>query len=127
MQITQVNIYTRQKKPELASLELEKALLPSVNKVQILLLKLVDSEMAAGAIAKAEHIAKVSQDMVQLFDLWDGSGYPALLSVATEQKDKEKALPLLNGMLSAALKPWNYGESALYHRIPGAATYTQCV
>lgn len=119
----QVNIYLKQNKPELATQELEKALLLAINKVQLLLTKLVDSEMAAREIEKAEHIAKVSQDMVKLFDLWEGSGYPAPLSVAMEQKDPERVLRLLNGMLSAALNPWYYCNSPLYHRIPGEAKY----
>lgn len=56
----QVKIYMKQGKPEKAAQELEKALLLSVNKTQMLLINLIDPELAAGETEKAEHIAKVA-------------------------------------------------------------------
>lgn len=120
----QVNIYMKQGKTEQAAEVLERALLSAVNKVQVLLLKLADAEWATGEREKAEYIAKVSQDMVGLFGLWEGSAYAASMSLATEEKDKEKLLPLLHGMLNAALKPWDMAASPLYHRIAGDAQET---
>lgn len=115
----QVSIYMKEGKPEQAAGELERALLMAVNKVQVLLLKLADAEWAAGEREKAEYIAKVNRDMVELFDLWECSAYTASVSLAMEEKAKEKILPLLHGMLNAALKPWDMAASPLYHRIAG--------
>lgn len=117
--VLQVNIHMKQGKPELAAKALERALLSAATKVQVLLLKLADAEWAAGEKGKAEYIAKVSRDMVELFDLWECSAYTAAMSLAMEEKDKEKMLPLLHGMLNAALKPWDMAASPLYHRIAG--------
>lgn len=115
----QVSIYMKQDKPEQAARELERAMLTAANKVQVLLLKLADAEYAAGEKEKAAYIAKVNQDLVGLLDLWECSAYTALISLAMEEKDKEKTLPLLSGMLNAALKPWDMSASPLYHRMAG--------
>lgn len=61
--------------------------------------------------------------MAKLFDLWECSGYIAPVSIATELKDKERTIPLLQNMMETAMTPWNYAESALYHRIPGGYKY----
>lgn len=117
--LLQVKIYMNQDRAADAAKELEQALLTAINKVQMLLLKLADAELAAGETEKAKHIAKVNQDMVKLFDLWECSAYTAALSLAMEFKDKEQILPLLQGILRTALKPWDMGASCLYHRIAG--------
>lgn len=115
----QVAVYMHGKEPERAARELEHALLSAVNKVQIRLLQLMGAELAAGEREKAEYIAKAAQDMVSLFDLWACTAYNTPLELAAKEQDKEKALPLLQGMLSAAQRPWDMASSPLYHRIAG--------
>lgn len=115
----QVKIYMKQDRASDAAKALEQALLSGINKVQIYLLKLADAELAADEPEKAKHIAKVNQDMVKLFDLWECSAYTSALSLAMEFKDKEEIIPLLQGILHTALTPWDMGASCLYHRIAG--------
>lgn len=67
----QVSIYLKQDKAELAALELEKALCRETARVQLLLTKLVDAELAAGEMKIAETIAKKSKAMVDLLDMWE--------------------------------------------------------
>lgn len=117
--LLQVKLYMKQDRAADAAKELEQALLAGINKVQMLLLKLADAELAAGDSEKAKHIAQVNQDMVKLFDLWECSAYTAAISMAMEFKDKEQILPLLQGILRTALEPWDMGASCLYHRIAG--------
>ena len=115
----QVKIYMKQNRACDAAKELETAMLTGINKVQMYLLKLADAELAAGAPDKAKHIARVHQDMVRLFELWECSAYTAALSLAMEFKDKEQILPLLQGILRTAHKPWDLSATCLYHRIAG--------
>lgn len=113
----QVKVYMNQGRAAYAAKELEKALLTAINKAQILLYNLADAELAAGEPEKAKNIAKVNQDMVKAFDLWECSAYIPALSLAMELKDKEQILPLLQGILQSIQVPWNMGASCLYHRI----------
>lgn len=117
--LLQVKIHMSQDRSADAAKELEQALLTAINKVQMLLLKLADAESAAGEPEKAKHIAKVNQDMVKLFDLWECSAYASALSLAMEFKDKEQIIPLLQEILRTAVQPWDMGASSLYHRIAG--------
>ena len=115
----QVKIYMKQDRAADAAKELEQALLTGINKVQMYLLKLADAELAAGEPDKAKHIARVHQDMVKLFELWECSAFAAALSLAMEFKDKEQILPLLQGILRTAQEPWDMSATCLYHRIAG--------
>ena len=98
---------------------MEQALPTGINKVQMYLLKLADAELAAGEPDKAKHIARVHQDLVRHFELWECSAYAAALSLAMEFKDKEQILPLLQGIPRTAQKPWDMSATCLYHRIAG--------
>lgn len=115
----QVKIYMKQDRACDAAKELEQALLTGINKVQMYLLKLADAELAAGEPDKAKHIARVHQDMVRLFELWECSAYAAALSLAMEFKDKEQILSLLQGILRTTQVPWDMRVTCLYHRIAG--------
>ena len=55
----QVSIYMQQQKAELAALELEKALFKEITRVQMLLTKLIDAELASGNTESACKIARL--------------------------------------------------------------------
>ena len=112
-----VSLYLKQNKADLAALELEKELLRSVTRVQLILTKLVDAELAAGETASAAQIAEKVQKLADLFDLWQYSGYTALYQVVSHERNAEKALPLLEQMLEALTLPWQPTESVLYRRM----------
>ena len=113
----QVIIYQEQGKAEKASRALQNALLMALNKVQILLCKMVDAELAAGEIEIAEKIADRASQMPELFDLWDHNSFVAPLQIAVAKQDADKCICLLRKMLAAMLIPWDMGSSPLFHRI----------
>lgn len=115
----QVKIYMNQERAADAAKELEQALLTTVNRAQMILLKLAEAELTAGEPEKARYISKVNQDLVKLFDLWECSAYTSALSLAMEFKDKEEILPILQNLLRTSTEPWDMGASCLYHRIAG--------
>lgn len=115
--ILQVNIYLHQGKADKAAKELQNALLASVNKVQLLLHKMVDAELAAGEIQTAKTISEKASRMAELFDLWNYNSFVAPLQVAGEEKNADECIRLLQKMLPAMLTPWDMGKSPLYCRI----------
>ena len=88
----QVSIYMQQQKAELAALELEKALFKGITRVQMLLTKLIDAELASGNTESACKIAEKSSSMVDVFDMWEQ-------------------------MLEALTTHWSLTDSVLYHRM----------
>lgn len=113
----QVSIYLKQSKAELAALELEKALFREISKVQLILSKLVDAELNAGQTDVAEKIAEKSKTMVDLFDMWKYNGYAASYQIASQKKDADIMIPLLEQMFEALAVPWELSKSVLYHRM----------
>ena len=116
-QMLQVSIYLKRGEAEQAALELEKMLFQEASKVQMLLTRLAEAELAAGEKAVAEEIAEKSKDTVALLDLWEGNKYIAPYQIVAQEKDADAMLSLLEKMLKSLKKPWGFTESALYHRM----------
>lgn len=113
----QVSIHLKQNKTDLAALELEKALYFAANRVQLLLTKLVDAELLAGKKEIAETIANRSLNIVELLDMWKYTGYVAEYQIASNEKNAEKTLSLLDRMLEALTSTWDLKDSPLFHRM----------
>ncbi len=113
----QVLIYQHQGKAEKAAKDLQNALLMAINKVQLLLYKMVDAELAAGETQAAKSISKKSSQMTELFDLWRYNAFVAPLQVAGAERNADECIRLLQKMLSAMLAPWDMSKSPLYCRI----------
>lgn len=113
----QVIIYQHQGKAEKAAKDLQNALLMAVNKVQVLLSKMVDAELASGEIETAKSIAKKASQMTELFDLWECHSFLTPLQVAVTEKNTDECICLLRKMLATMLVPWNMSSSPLYHRM----------
>lgn len=113
----QVLIYQHQGMAEKAAKELQNALLPALNKVQMLLYKMVDAELAAGEIRTAKKIADKADRMPELFDLWEYNSFVASLQIATAEENASECVCILRKMLAAMLKPWDMGSSPLFYRI----------
>lgn len=113
----QVSIYLQQHKADLAALELEKALFKTVSRVQLLLTKLVDAELAAGNIDFARRIAEKANTMVDVFDMWEYNRYVASYQITEQEKNADKMLPLLERMLESLTTHWSLTDSVLYHRM----------
>ena len=113
----QVIIYQHQGKAAKAAKDLQHALLKAVNKVQLLLCKMIDAELASGEIQTAKSIAEKASQMTELFDLWEYHSFLAPLQVAFAEKNTDECICLLQKMLQAMLVPWDMSNSPLYHRM----------
>ncbi len=113
----QVIIYQNQGKAEKAARDLQNALLVALNKVQMLLYKMVDAELTAGEIETAKKIAGRASQMPELFDLWDYNSFLAPLQIAVVEQNVDQAICILRKMLAALLVPWDMSSSPLFHRI----------
>lgn len=116
-QILQINLYLCRGKVEEAVKELQSALLMAVNKVQMLLHKMVDAELAGGRIQTAKNIADKAGRMPALFDLWEYNSFIAPLQIAGAEKNADACISLLRELLAAARRPWDTGSSPLFYRI----------
>lgn len=113
----QVSIYEQQGKAEQAVKELQYALLTAVQKVQLLLNKLVDAELSADNYGTAKIIAEKSSQMPELLDLWEYSSFVAPLQVAMAEKNADACVDLLRKLLNLVTEPWDITASALFYRI----------
>lgn len=113
----QVSIYMQQQKAELAALELEKALFKEITRVQMLLTKLIDAELASGNTESACKIAEKSSSMVDVFDMWEYNRYIASYQILEQKQNADATLHLLEQMLEALTTHWSLTDSVLYHRM----------
>lgn len=117
----QVELDKQQGKSEKAMGNLQRELYMALNKVQILLYRMTDMELACGELPTAKKIADKSVEMVTLFDTWKYSAFFAPLQVAFAEKDAEKSISILKEMLSVMLEPWDADKTLLFHRMPAQA------
>lgn len=103
---------------EEASERLQRELLKRLQKVQLLLYKMVDMELQSGDMTRAKAIAGQIEKMVALFDLWEYTAYMAPLQVALAEKDTQRCLPILRGLLETLQKPWDVKSTTLFNRLP---------
>ena len=115
--LLQTILYQHQGKAEEAAKELEYAFVTAVNKVQLLLCKMVDAELITGETQHAKNIADKSHQLAKLLDLWSYQSYIAPLQTAVAEKNIPECLCLFRNMLEAMLTPWNMSGSSLFHRI----------
>lgn len=113
----QVAIYLHQGKAEEAAKDLQNALLMALNKVQMLLYKMVDAELASGEIQTAKRVADKASRMPALFDLWEYNSFIAPLQIAGAEKNADECIRLLRKLLAAMLTPWDMSCSSLFYRI----------
>ena len=113
----QVAIYQHRGKTEEAVRELQSALLMSLNKVQMLLYKLVDTELASGNKQTAQAISEKTQQMTGLFDLWEYNAFVAPLEIALAEKNTDACIAVLREMLRTMLTPWDMRKTPLFYRI----------
>ena len=115
--LLQVLLYEEQGQPEKAAEDLQRMLLSTLTKAQLLLNKLADAEAAAGEMQAAERIADKSAQMTPLFDLWPYNAYVAPLQIAVKKQDADETIRLLKNLLRASQSPWNMESSPLFCRI----------
>lgn len=123
--ILQINLWLCQGETEKARKALQSALLTAVNKVQMLLCKMVDAELAAGSTETAEDIAGRTAQMTALFDLWEYNSCVAPLQVAFAREDADTSISLLRKMLASMLTPRDMSRSPLFSRLANTSDQKQ--
>ena len=118
----QVEIDKHQGKSEKAAADLQRELHLTLNKVQLLLYKMMRIELECGEFLTAKKIAEKSAQMVTLFEMWKYSAFTAPLEIAFAEKDANKCISVLREMLAAMREPWNIDKTLLFNRIPAQAT-----
>lgn len=113
----QVNLCLCRGETDRAIKELQNALLMSINKVQMLMWKMIDAEMAGGCMDNAKIIADKASQMSELFGLWEYNSFIAPLQIAGAEKNTNECICLLQKMLNAICTPWDTGSSPLFCRI----------
>lgn len=121
----QVNIDLHQGRADKAAGDLQKALYSAVNKVQMLLYKLVEAELAAGEGETARAVAETSEQLTELFDMWSYGGLVAPLQIAQAKHDGDTAVRILGEMLNAMTTPWNKSRAPLFNRMTGSVQSNQ--
>lgn len=121
----QVSIYQKQGKAEQAVKELQYALLTAVQKVQVILNKLVDAEMSAKNYENAKIIADKSAKMSVLFDLWEYSSFVAPLQIAMAEENSDTSIELLRKLLNFVTEPWDVTASPMFYCIQSTANLSQ--
>ena len=116
-QMLQTNIYLCQGETEKAIKGLQNALLLALNKVQMLLYKMVDAQLADGSVQAAKDVADIASQMPGLFGLWEYNSFVAPLQVAGAKKDAGECICLLRKLLETMRTPWDMGNSPLFNRI----------
>ncbi|MEY8519139.1 helix-turn-helix transcriptional regulator [Lachnospiraceae bacterium 29-84] len=118
----QVEIDKLQGNSEKATEDLQRELHLALNKVQLLLYKMMNIELEYGELLTAKKIAEKSAQMVALFEMLKFSAFTAPLEIAFAEKDAEKCISILREMLAAMREPWNMDKTLLFNRIPEQAT-----
>lgn len=113
----QVNIYQHQGKTEKASHDLQNALFVALNKVQMLLWKMIDVELISDEMHLAKEIANKASQMTELFGLWKYNSFVPLLQIAAAEKNTDNCISILRKMLAELLVPWDVNGSPLFHHI----------
>ncbi len=118
----QVEIDKHQGKSEKAAADLQRELHLTLNKVQLLLYKMMRIELECGEFLTAKKIAEKSAQMVTLFEMWRYYAFTAPLEIAFAEKDADKCISILREMLAAMREPWNTDKTLLFHRMQAAQT-----
>lgn len=117
-QMLRINLLLQQGKLTEAATLTETNLLRVVRDLQILLIKLVDIDIAAKELEPASQTADIARQAAALLDMWEYSAYVCPLQVAVSSKDAKTSVALLKSMLEAAASPWDVSKSVLYRHLP---------
>lgn len=90
------------------------ALFRRAGDVQQLLARLVQAELDEGNIGKAQKLAEVTRDFVELLHMHPYTGHLAQLLPALKRQDEEECIKHIRAMLDALKMPWSPGEGLLY-------------
>lgn len=115
--VLQAGIWLAQDRADDAARLLQQALFGAVSDVQMILLKLLDAELAAGGREAAAYTAARMTRLAEAFDLSPYSAAIAPFLLAQAEGDAARMVPLLRRMLEALSAGWSFAASPLYRRV----------
>lgn len=110
-------LYRKQGKTEEAVKLTQRKLLQAAGDVQNCLIVLMEICKEQGCYEGVEYYGGKHRDVVELLDLWEYGKYVADYSAAVAEKDADRTLEQLEGMLESMGKPWDLGKSRLYDKL----------
>lgn len=111
------NLYRKQGKTEEAVQLVQKKLLQAAGDVQNCLIILMEICKEQGRREDMKYYGEKCRDAVELLDLWEYGKYVADYSVAVSEKNADRTLELLEGMLESMGESWDLGKSRLYDKL----------
>ena len=124
--LLQVTLFQNQGNHDQAVFQLETALLTAVNRVQIILNKLIDVHLSAGNDQAAQTVADKFRTFIELFELWRYSALAGHFQVASAHKNAEQIVPLIRDMLDALEEPWDPKQTMLFGHVAGNRSDALC-
>lgn len=100
-----------------AAAMLQGMLLQDLVKIQRCLFMLIDIELKDNNLEKAKQIAKIAEDMVYLFGLWQYGAVTPHLQIALYEKDAGQSIQQIKATFDAAYKSWDMDTTPLFYRI----------
>lgn len=102
----QINLHLAQEDWQAAAQLTESRLLQRISSVQSLLSTLTEVAVREQDTLRAERITEAAKAINQTFGLWEFNAYADDFLLASLQKDPEKGLNALNGLLASLSVPW---------------------
>ena len=96
---------------------LERKCMCCANELQITLLNLLHAVQQEGDEQRAEQMAEIYGQCVDLLGLWAYGRCVAPMDVALARRDVPGSLQAMENLLSALLRPWDAGKSPLYRHM----------
>lgn len=113
----QADLLAKQGKPDEAAELVEKWFLGTLNELQMLWLKLIGLELAAGERQRAADIVEIAQKAAAVFDMWPYCAVVPSLELTVAAQDQAETLAVLRKLLAAVQAPWDLRRSRLFWRI----------
>lgn len=119
----QAQLLTRQGKLEEAAVLLERKLLGETTRdVQLILYQLAGIAQKEGDEQRAEQIAQISGQVVELLEMWSYEPAAALLELALKRRDTDQSLAMLEKVLNSMCRPRTLKNERLYRHILAGKT-----
>jgi hypothetical protein len=110
----QAELLLHQGRIDEAAAMLQGMLLQDLGKIQRCLFMLIDIELKDNNSEKAKQIAKIAQNMVYLFGLWQYGAVTPHLQIALYEKDAGQSIQQIKATFDAAYKSWDMDTTPLF-------------
>ena len=118
-------LFIKRKELDSASKLYEHELISAANKINTILLSMMEIALLEGRSEDALYFTKIAADSTQLFDLWEYNKFANYFQLYNAQKDADNFIKTLKQMLPALEKPWDISNSRLYAHIDQKSNFAQ--